>query len=128
MGEVRLQFPSLVWGDARHGWVDEYPPVQKLHDVERGPDHALVFAQAYGPWNRHVCLLQRMDDLVLSLDPMGRLGQQLARRFLAKHVFRSVSRGELVRRVALAKPELHDVSFTSRKQEYVWGRRACLPA
>lgn len=70
-----VQSSPLFGPDLRHGRVGEDAPVQKLHDVKRRADHAAVLAQTVRLGHRHIRLLQRVDDLVLALDLVRRLGQ-----------------------------------------------------
>jgi hypothetical protein len=45
-------------------------------------DYAVIHAQAVGFGNRHIGLTEGMDDSILAINLVGRLGQQLARRLL----------------------------------------------
>lgn len=47
-----------------------------------------------------------MDNLVFTLDLVGRLGEQLARRLLAQNVSLFIGGSDLVRRIRLAEAEL----------------------
>jgi hypothetical protein len=63
-----------------------------------------------------------MDDLILSLHLVGRLGQQLAGGFLAENELLAIGGGELVGRVRLTETELVNVRW---EQELRVSRRTC---
>lgn len=82
------------------------PTVQELHNVERGTDHAAVFAETECFWHRHICISQRPDDLVFSVYSVGGLREQLAGRLLAQDELTSIGGGDLVCWVGLTEAEL----------------------
>lgn len=101
--------PHLVARGRVHagdGRVLDDAPVEELHDVEGRADDAVVLAQAVRFGHGHVRLLQRVDDAVLALDLVRRLGHQLAGGLLAHHEPLPRAVGELVGRIRLTKAEL----------------------
>ena len=97
---------AVVGQHVRDHGVLEDAAVEELHDVEGRADDGVVLAQAVGLGHRHVRLGQGVDDAVLALDLVGRLGDEASRRLLAQHVALAVRRCQLVRRVGLAEAEL----------------------
>ena len=106
MGGTDVHFCPLLGRDAGQPGVFDDAAVEKLHDVEGRADHAVVFAEAVGFWDRHVCLFQSVDDSVLPLDFMRRLREELAWRLLAHDEFVAIVVGELVGGIGLAEAEL----------------------
>lgn len=106
MGGNFIQGCALLGADARDGGIREHSPIQELHDVERGADHAAVLAQAVCLGHGDVSLLQRMDDLVFSFDLVRGLRQELAWGFLAQHELVFVGAGDKVGWVGLSEAEL----------------------
>ena len=90
-----VPFAPRLGRDLGHAWVGEYPPVEKLHDVERRADHVHVFAEHDGLGDRHpllrrgrglgVVCVQRAEHPVLALDLVRGLGEELACGLLAEH-------------------------------------------
>lgn len=68
-------------------------PIQELHDVERGADDGVIFAQAVRLRYRHVRFGERGNDAVLAVDLVRRLREQLARGLLAQHKLGAGGRG-----------------------------------
>ena len=87
--------------------VPQHPPLDAVHDVERGADHALVLAQRVWSGDRKTDAVQRLDDAELPLHRMGR-GQQFAQRLAPQHVAPAAG-GKPVRRVRLSTAELLDL-------------------
>ena len=106
--QVYLHGMSLPGRYPRNTKVLEYPTVQKLHNIERRANYAIILAETIGLWNRYVCLLQGVYDAVFSLDSVGSFGQQLPWRLLAHDILDAVAVFELVGWVGLPIAELFD--------------------
>lgn len=83
------------------------PSVQKLHDVEGRANYAAVLAEVMRLRHGDISRSQRMNDLVLALDPVRRFRKQLAGGLLAQHKLLSVGGRQLVRGVGLTEAELY---------------------
>lgn len=92
--------------NTRNRRILEYPPLEELHDVEGRANHAVVFAEADGAGHGDVGARHGGYDAVLAVDLVGGAGEDLARGFLAHHVFLARGGGELVGGVGLAIAEL----------------------
>jgi hypothetical protein len=75
----------LVEGHARERCILEDPTFYETHDVERSADNPSIFTQNVGLGGGNIARFKGVNDTVFSLDLVGGLGEQLARRFLAQH-------------------------------------------
>ena len=66
---VSSVFRSYVW----EGWVFEDAAVEEGHDVESGANDGVIFAETVCLWDRHVGVLQSVQDAVLAVDLVGGL-------------------------------------------------------
>lgn len=66
---------AVVGQDGRDDGVLEDAAVKELHDVEGGAEHGGVLAEAVGARDRDVGVLEGVDDAVLALDLVRRLGE-----------------------------------------------------
>lgn len=105
-----LQGISLLRTHPRHRWVCEVASVQELHNVKGRTDHTAILAKAVRLRDGHIGRSQGMDNLILALHLVGRLGQQLAGGFLAENELLAIGGGELVGRVGLTEAKLVNVS------------------
>lgn len=78
--------PPFLWLNVRKRRILNYPPIQELHDIERGSDHSVVFTKAVGLRNRYVRLLKRMNDPILALDLVGCLGKEFSGRLFTENI------------------------------------------
>ena len=95
MREGDVPFAPRFGRDLWHARVGEYPPVEKLHDVEWGADdvHILTEDDGLGYWHLPICggrwvcvvLVQGAEHGVLALDLVRGLGEELACGLLAEH-------------------------------------------
>src|SRR5271154_2722315 len=89
-------FSPVLWADSGEMWLCHHPAIQEFHDVERCPYHTTILAKAICFGYGHVCILQGMNNAVFSVDLVGCLGQQLARRLLSHDIFGAIGRGYLI--------------------------------
>ena len=82
------------------------PTVQELHNVERGADHAAIFAEAECFWHWHICTSQRPDNLVFSVYSVGGLREQLAGGPLPQNELLAVGCCQLIGWIGLAESKL----------------------
>jgi hypothetical protein len=83
--QIAPQGTALLARGLLHHGPREDPPLDRLHDVELGADHAGVFAQCVHARHRHRGVLQGLHRPVFAIHLMGR-GQQLPGRLLAQHI------------------------------------------
>ena len=77
-------------------WVFDDAPVQELHNVEGRADDAVIFAQTVDLRDRDVGVLQRVQNPMLALDLVRRLGEQFSWWFLAHYILVACGGSELV--------------------------------
>mmetsp|Transcript_39659 Transcript_39659/g.110145 ORF Transcript_39659/g.110145 Transcript_39659/m.110145 type:complete len:224 (-) Transcript_39659:133-804(-) len=95
----------------QQGVVDNGPP-HKVHDVERGAQHRLVFAEQMHSGHLEADGAQSPHDAILAVDGVGTL-DQLSWGPFSKHVLLPGGGLEQVSRVGLAVPEFchRDLTF-----------------
>ena len=77
---------AYIW----NGRVFEDTAVEERHDVKGCADDRVVFTQTEGLGDRHIGVLESMEDAILSVDLMGCLGEQLSWWLLAHDILLSV--------------------------------------
>jgi len=99
----------------RQAGVFNDPPVEKLHDVESGADDRVILTQTVGFGDGYVGVFQGVQDSILAVDLVRRLGQQLSRGFLPQDIFLVVTGSQHVGRIRLAIAELEPGKSLGRK-------------
>ena len=92
--------------------VPEDPALDKIHDVEFGPDDVALHAQPVHDRGREALATQCLHDAEFAINRVGR-GQQLARRLAAQDIGLA-RRDQLVGRVGLSALELLDLERSGK--------------
>lgn len=97
---------ALLGAHTGHGKVLKDAAVEKLHDVKWRADDAVVLAERVRLGDGNVGVAEGVDDAVLAVDTVRRLGEELPWWLLAHDKLVASGVGDLICRVGLAKTKL----------------------